>query len=114
MIGVEVDELVVFERVCHLLWCAGFEIAHTRPAGLHIGLRPQGVLVRWFPEEVVDSQGGTGSGPAGRVPGSDGEGWRRTVQESVVGALTVILRRAGCEVARADTGLFVTAVPNNA
>lgn len=104
------DDLQVFERVCHLLWSAGFDISHTRPAGLQIGLRPRGVLVGWRPEEHHDPTPAAAGGIA-RDPDPDAPARREISRIAVTRALAVILRQADCHVIPLDGDLLVTTTP---
>ncbi len=106
--------IAIFEQVCHLLHCAGFDIAHTRPAGLQIGLRPRGVLVGWLPDEsqAPYPEGNPATG-GGQVPRPDPDTWRWTVTESVVRAMAIVLRQAGCQITQDGPDLLITHAPDH-
>ncbi|WP_327673483.1 hypothetical protein [Kitasatospora sp. NBC_00458] len=104
-----VDHRELFEDVTADLARAGFDTGRG-VSGLRIGHRPQGVVVDWQPVDGPDGPGRDGGG-GGADPSPPVEG----IRVAVTGAVAVVLRESGYQVAATGLDeLLVTAGPARA
>ncbi|MBP0450455.1 hypothetical protein J5Y04_12930 [Kitasatospora sp. RG8] len=103
-----VDHRELFEDVTATLARAGFDTGKG-PSGLRIGHRPQGVVVGWTPAPTPARSPGPSPVPVDGQSPDDG------IRAAVSGAVAVVLRESGYQVAEAGRdGLLVTSGPGPA
>ncbi|GAA2146200.1 hypothetical protein GCM10009760_35650 [Kitasatospora kazusensis] len=94
-----VDHRELFDEVCRAVERAGFGLASPGEAGLHVGHRPQGVVVSWRP----------GVGQTCQAVGHRYQQQYGRATAELPPVLAALLERVGHTVLRRDADLLITA-----